>query len=242
MTLTRDSLKAGALQQRIRDMGLDSDTLLSEEELCASRHATLAQAPPEAIRDGVWVFGYGSLIWNPAFHYTEHALGAIEGFHRAFCLWTSLGRGTPDKLGLVLGLENGGACQGVAYRVAPQAVDEELAIVWRREMITGAYRPSWVPFTEAPGGPTRPALAFVINHDHPRYAGHLPEATIVHHCATAAGFLGPCSEYLFNTVAHLDELGIADPTLSRLAEGVRAHQAEHGVPHVPEDESSSPGG
>lgn len=236
MTLTRESLKAGALQQRIREMGLETDTLLSEEDLAASRRATLAQAPPGALETGVWVFGYGSLIWNPAFHYAEQTLGRIEGYHRAFCLWTSLGRGTPDNLGLVLGLENGGRCQGVAYRVAPQAVDEELAIVWRREMVTGAYRPTWVPFTATAGSggtPPQVALAFVINHDHPRYAGHLPEATIVHHCATASGFLGPCSDYLFNTVEHLEELGIADPPLARLAEAVRAHQRAHGRPPTP---------
>ncbi len=97
--------------------------VLSPDELLASRRAALAGVDLSA---GVWLFGYGSLIWNPAFHFTDRLIGRIWGYHRRFCLWTHLGRGQPERPGLVLGLERGGSCQGVAFHIAPEQVEEEL--------------------------------------------------------------------------------------------------------------------
>jgi cation transport protein ChaC len=210
MALTRDSIRSGLVHELIADLGI-SMRMLAEDELAASRAATLAGIDLSA---GVWLFGYGSLIWNPAFHFTDRLTGRIFGRHRRFCLWTHFGRGRPEQPGLVLGLERGGSCHGVAFHIAPEAVAEELEIVWRREMLSGAYVPRWVEVHTAVG--RVPAIAFVINRGHERYASFLPDDRVAEAIATASGWLGPCADYLVNTVDHLAALGIHDDPLERL--------------------------
>ena len=218
MALTRDSIRSGLVHKLIAELGI-SMRVLTEEELAESRAAILSGVDLSA---GVWLFGYGSLIWNPAFHFTDRLVGRIFGWHRRFCLWTHLGRGCPEQPGLVLGLERGGSCQGVAFHIAPEAAEEELAIVWRREMISGAYVPRWVDVHIAVG--RVPAIAFVINHAHERYASFLSDDEIASAIATARGFLGPCADSLVKTVDHLAELGIHDRPLERLRQQVLAYR------------------
>jgi cation transport protein ChaC len=130
----------------------------------------------------------------------------------------------------VLGLERGGSCRGVAYRVAPEAAREELEIVWRREMVSGAYVPRWLT-AHAKEGPVR-AIGFVINHAHERYARYLPDDRVAEVIATAHGRLGPCADYLVNTVDHLAELGIHDAPLERLrARVVALRRGDDGAQH-----------
>jgi len=195
--------------------------LLSEAERRASLAAMLGA--PTAPRE-IWVFAYGSLIWNPAFEFVEQRVGLVHGFHRRFCLWTHLGRGSPAEPGLMLALEPGGACRGVAYRIADDAVDAELDIIWRREMVGGSYLPRWVA-VRTPQGVVR-AIAFTINRTNERYAGRLPDEAVAASIAVASGQLGRCSEYLFNTVAHLAALGIHDRPLERLRDRVARAQAD----------------
>ena len=218
MALTRDQIRDGDVRRMIAELGIVM-RVLSEDELAASRAATLAGVD---LSGGVWLFGYGSLIWNPAFHFTDRLIGKIYGHHRRFCLWTHLGRGCPARPGLVLGLERGGSCRGVAFHIAPDAVEDELAIVWRREMISGAYVPRWVDVHTALGEIR--AVTFVINHTHERYARFLPDEEVAEVIATAEGFLGPCADYLINTVDHLAELGIHDRPLERLRHQVLARR------------------
>ena len=220
--ITREMIRDGAIQRMLADGGSTAE-MLSEEELEASRRRTLAEAPAAP----VWVFGYGSLIWNPAFHYVEKRIGAVHGYHRRFCLWTHLGRGSPERPGLVLGLEPGGSCRGVAFRLGPDETESELSIVWRREMVTAAYRPHWA--TMHAGGERIKAIAFVINHAHPRYAGRLAEPQLVDVLSTASGKLGACADYLFNTVRHLEEMGVPDRQLERLAGQVARRVGRAGV-------------
>ena len=208
--LTRDTIRDGWIQKMVAELG-GVMRVLTEEELLASRRALLDGAD---VTDGLWLFAYGSLIWNPAFHFAERRTATIHGYHRRFCLWTHLGRGCPERPGLVLGLERGGSCRGVAYRIAPEAVQDELEIVWRREMVSGAYLPRWITARTAQG-PVR-TIGFVINHAHERYARYLPDERIAEVIATAHGRLGPCADYLVNTVDHLAELGIHDAPLERL--------------------------
>lgn len=212
--LTRAAIQEGWIQRLLAERA--DIKLLSPEELALSRATVLARAESGA---DVWLFAYGSLIWNPAFHAIERRIGRVHGWHRRFCLWTDVGRGTPEHPGLVLGLESGGSCTGVAYRIAAAEVETELDIVWRREMVTGAYRPTWV-MVGSTSGPVQ-AIAFVINRRHDRYAGRLSDDAIVSAVAAAAGPLGTCAEYLFSTVTHLAELGLADRALERLAAAVR---------------------
>jgi len=216
--LTRESIRSGAVRRIAADHGLMR--ILSDEELAASLGGLLGGAD---LSTGVWVFGYGSLIWNPAFHFTDRVVGRVYGFHRRFCLWTHLGRGCPERPGLVLGLERGGSCRGVAYHIAPDAALEELDIVWRREMISDAYVPRWVA-VRTPMATVR-AITFTINHAHERYARDLSDEEAAAAIAGASGFLGACADYLINTVDHLADLGIHDRPLERLRARVLA-QAE----------------
>lgn len=222
MVLNRDSIRNGIVQE-IAEEGerLGLIRRLSLEERIASREKTLAARPP-GVND-VWVFGYGSLMWNPAFHHVDRLRGRIYGYHRAFCLKTFIGRGSPDKPGLVLGLDYGGSCQGIAFRVDPGNLEEELDVVWSREMVADGYCPTWVTMhTER--GPV-PAITFVMNRTYERYVKGLPQETIARMIAEAEGRIGRCAEYLENTVQSLDELGIADGPMHRLL--VQVRELEH---------------
>ena len=227
LELTRETIQAGTVISMASAGGM---RVLSDEERAASIAATLEARPPgagEVQGDGagdLWLFGYGSLIWNPAFHFTERRKGRIHGWHRRFCLWTPLGRGSPEQPGLVLGLERGGACTGMAFRLHCDQVACELDIIWRREMLSGAYRPRWVRVATAEGPVD--AITFTIDPGNPRYAGRLGEDEIVRVVATAVGRLGPCTDYLFKTAEALAGLGLEDRTLKRLKRRVEARLAE----------------
>lgn len=214
MSLTREQIQSGWVQKMAQEAG-HTMKVLTEEELAASRQEMLACAPSQDI----WVFGYGSLIWNPAFHFVERRIGTIHGHHRRFCLWTTLGRGSPDCPGLMLGLDRGGSCRGVVLRIAPEFVDSELDVLWRREMVSNAYVPTWVRATTDEGDVH--AIAFTINREHERYAEKMSEEKAADVIARAAGRIGPCRDYLLNTVEHLDQLGIHDRAMKRLAERVK---------------------
>ena len=219
LDLTRETILSGDIMRVAAQ--IPGMNVLSETELAASLAATLAAGPGDG---DIWVFGYGSLIWNPAFHFTERRKGRIHGWHRRFCLWTPLGRGSPEQPGLVLGLERGGACTGMAFRLASDQVASEMDIVWRREMLSGAYKPRWVRVATA-DGPVD-AITFTIDPANPRYAGRLAEDEIVRVVATAVGRLGPCTDYLFKTAEALAGLGLEDRTLQRLKRRVEARLAQ----------------
>ena len=216
MSLTREQIQSGWVQRMAREAG-HAMKVLTDDELAQSRHDTLARAPSPDI----WVFGYGSLIWNPAFHFAERRIGTIHGFHRRFCLWTTLGRGSPDCPGLMLGLDRGGSCRGVVFRIASDLVDSELDVLWRREMVSNSYIPTWVRASTDEGDVW--AIAYTINRAHDRYAKKMSEEEAADIIARAVGRVGPCRDYLLKTVEHLEQLGIKDRALSRLAEKVR-HQ------------------
>ncbi|MDE2197884.1 MAG: gamma-glutamylcyclotransferase [Rhodospirillales bacterium] len=193
--------------------------LLSDEERAASLAAILAARPRQDAEDraGVWVFAYGSLIWNPAIHVAERRIARVLGWHRAFCLSVKSGRGTPEKPGLMLGLRPGGSCAGAVLRVAEGDIAQELDLLWRREMIASGYVPRWVDVETPDGAPLGRAIAFTINPDGPAYAGDLSEHEIVRRLATARGMLGSGADYLFQTRDGLRAMGIADPELEALA-------------------------
>ncbi len=163
----------------------------------------------------LWVFGYGSLIWNPAFHYIEKRPALLRGWHRRFCLKMFIGRGTLQTPGVMLALDHGGACKGVAFRIAAEKVREELSILWQREMYGGAYHARWIQLDAK--GERFPAVTFVINRDHPRYIKEMSLEQTAALIATGCGDLGTCREYLENTMTHLQELGLSDGGLDRIA-------------------------
>ncbi len=171
----------------------------------------------------MWVFGYGSLIWQPEFPVAEAVPARLEGWHRSFCLRSVHHRGTDARPGLVLALDAaaGAACLGVAFRVEPGAEAATLAAVRERELVTLAYleRVLEVALTD---GRRVEALTYVIDPGHVQYCGGLPLEEQAQIIAEAVGGRGPNREYLWNTAVHLDQLGLGDPDLDWLAARVRA--------------------
>jgi cation transport protein ChaC len=224
MTYGRDCIRDGLFDEIGREAErLGLMRVCTDEERAESRAKLLADIGPD---EDVWVFGYGSLMWNPAFDHAERRPALVRGWHRSFCLWTPMGRGTPDNPGLVLGLDRGGSCCGIAYRVAAADRETELPLLWRREMVADGYKPRWVNVRSRAG--QMRAITWVINRQGDRYAGKLPMETLARHLATAEGRLGSSREYLENTIAHLDELGIRERPLHRVCEGVRAYLRMNG--------------
>jgi glutathione-specific gamma-glutamylcyclotransferase len=195
-----------------RSVGIQVATL---EERAASLAATLARVGE---RDDVWVFGYGSLMWNPAFHHVEALPGRLPGWHRRFCVWNTFGRGSPDAPGLTLALESGGSCSGVAFRIAAAQVQPELTVLWNREMLMGSYVARWVRLHTARG--PLAAVTFVANRKNDRYAGRLPLSRVAEVLAQARGPLGAAREYLERTVAELERLGASDGEMHALLRAV----------------------
>jgi cation transport protein ChaC len=186
--------------------------LQSDSDLAASLAAFLHQHAAEDSE--LWVFGYGSLMWKPELDAAEHRVAVIRGWHRRFCLWQWRFRGTREKPGLMLALDRGGACKGVAYRIAGPGLPAKLAGLWRREMIGRGYCPAVVTaVTDA--GPVK-SLTFVANRAGERYAGLIAEAEVAAYISQACGANGPSAEYLRETVARCAELGIHDKALWRL--------------------------
>lgn len=214
LKITRQTLMDGTLRARqIEYAKANPDSRLrTDAEMAALLEAILAQHQPGT---DLHVFGYGSLIWNPAFDYADKISGLLRGYHRRFCLKMLMGRGTPETPGLMLALDHGGACKGVAFRIAAAKIREELALLWQREMYGGAYNARWVCL-ETQAGPIR-AVTFVINRKHPRYLPELSVEQTAALIATGCGDLGTCREYLENTIAHLRELGLRDNGLERIA-------------------------
>lgn len=215
--LSRQTLAdGGAVALVTRD---DPDArILTEEERRASLAGFMASRPA----GDVWIFAYGSLIWNPAIETAERRVAAVEGWHRTFCLSMSAGRGTPARPGLALGLDDGGACLGVAYRLAERDVASELEVLWRREMLLGGYRPEWVELIGGDGTVFGHGVAFVIDASHRHYVGEIPLRATIQRLATAEGSWGSAADYLFRTVEGLRSHGIEDSELERVGALVEA--------------------
>ena len=166
----------------------------------------------------MWVFGYGSLIWDPGFPVAERQVARLTDWHRSFCMRSVHHRGTPYAMGLVLALDRlaGGHCDGVAFRVAEGAEAATLAVLRERELISSAYLEALLPVT-LHDGRVQSALAYVIDPHHVQYCGGLSLDEQARIIAQAVGGRGPNRDYLFATAQHLAELGIADPDLDWLA-------------------------
>jgi len=171
----------------------------------------------------LWVFGYGSLMWQPGFSWGERRLARLDGFRRSFCMRSIHHRGTIDAPGLVLALDADGeaACSGVAYCVPHEVAEETLEYLRARELISSAYLETEQDLALQGGGAVR-AVTYIIDRAHDQYCGGLDLEEQARIIAGAVGGRGPNTEYLWNTAAHLSELGIEDAELSWLAAKVRA--------------------
>ena len=169
-----------------------------------------------------WVFGYGSLLWNPGFTPVRQVKARLMDYHRSFCMLSIHHRGSEDDPGLVLALDKqpGGQCTGVAFQVADEEAENVHAQLRERELISSAYYEDTVELI-SDVGEAIPALAYIINPDHVQYCQFDLEkqAQII---AKAVGGRGPNTEYLYNTAVHLTELGIKDTDMDWLVQRVRA--------------------
>lgn len=170
----------------------------------------------------MWVFGYGSLLWNPGFPVAEQVVATLSDYARSFCMRSIHHRGTDDHPGLVLALDaiEGAACQGLALRVEPGAEDATLAYLRERELISSAYLEKTCAITLQDGRSVE-AVTYVIDADHVQYCGGLPLEEQAQIIATAVGGRGPNTEYLYNTAQHLSDLGLDDADLDWLVMRVR---------------------
>lgn len=181
----------------------------------------------DLLHDGeLWVFGYGSLVWNPEFPHVETAPATLSGWHRSFCMRSIHHRGTVENPGLVLALDagQGANCRGIAFRVDPAAHAPTMAGLRERELVSSAYLERVLPLALDDGRKVR-AVTYVIDPAHEQYC-HLPLAEQAEIIGRAVGGRGPNTEYLFNTADHLAALGIEDAELSWLSQVVRAMTAD----------------
>ena len=194
------------------------DDLPTDAEYAAAVSALLAGAPASG---EVWIFAFGSLIWNPGFEHVEERLATLHGWRRSFCIgWVELYRGTPERPGIMLGLDRGGSCRGVVLRLPKETARENLDIVFRREHPIRWETPHMYWATvRTQQGPVR-ALVVRTHRSHPLFLPGLPEDVVVETLATAVGERGSMAEYLRSTVEHLEALGIHDRYLWRLQERV----------------------
>jgi cation transport protein ChaC len=180
--------------------------------------------------DDLWVFGYGSLIWRPGFEHVERVPARVIGLHRSLCIYSFVHRGTPERPGLVLGLDIGGACRGIAYRVAARHRAETLAYLRAREQATAVYRET-VRVVWLAGNPERriDAVCYMVDRGHEQYAGRLSHEQQLHLVRQGHGRSGNNRDYVIETVGALEALGIRDRELHLLAERLRGHET-HAAP------------
>jgi cation transport protein ChaC len=189
---------------------------------CPLSAEQMAQSLAEATRRWtdrrcLWVFGYGSLMWKPEFSFEQRCRARVFGYHRRLCLRSVKYRGTAQQPGLVAGLDRGGSCLGIAYRICGSKAFDELERLWQREMFMGSYAARWLPLRLLDGGDRVSALAFVVRRDAVNYCQSLCEADAVSILRSAAGIYGSSLDYLQHTVEALRQDGLQDPHLERLA-------------------------
>ncbi|MDQ0456566.1 gamma-glutamylcyclotransferase [Rhizobium paknamense] len=166
-----------------------------------------------------WVFGYGSLMWNPGFPFHERISARAHGYRRALCVRSWYHRGSEAEPGLVLGLDHGGSCHGVAFQVAAEDWPETLAYLRERELVTQVYKERRLRLTLADGRLVQ-ALTYVVDRQHKQYAGALTVAEAIDIVRRANGHSGPNDAYVLNTVQHLRSMGIRDKWLEGVANGL----------------------
>jgi glutathione-specific gamma-glutamylcyclotransferase len=174
---------------------------------------------PAHANEDLWVFAYGSLMWRPDFPFVERVEARLVGAHRALCVYSFVHRGTAERPGLVLGLDRGGTCRGIAYRVSVTERTHVIVYLRKREQVTSVYRevirPIWL---RTQPGQRVPGLCYMVDRGHPQYAGRLSLEQQLHHVRQGHGVSGANRDYVSSTVAALEQLGYRETELHLLAQ------------------------
>lgn len=173
--------------------------------------------PDNLGEEDLWVFGYGSLIWRPGFPFVESVAARLHGYHRSLCVFSHVHRGTPDRPGLVLGLDRGGVCRGIAFRVESAQSADTIAYLRAREQVTAVYLERYKPI-RLDDGRSVAALFYVADRRHLQYAGRLPSEKLLELVREGKGVSGENPDYVLRTHEHLRKMGIFDPVLADLAQ------------------------
>lgn len=214
--LTKENISKGQLGDKIKSIS-GSDKVLTTKELINARRNII---PDKGIGEDIYIFAYGSLLWNPTVDYEEECLAKIYGFHRSFCMKTNLGRGSFKKPGLMLGLDRGGSCRGSALKLKKSEAIKNIDILFRREMVTGAYKPKLLK-TILEDGRKVMSLAFTVDKKHKNYFQNKAIRTKATMISNAHGFLGTCEEYFSNTLQSLSELNIVDSEMIAISKHLK---------------------
>ncbi len=199
--------------------------------------STITAQETENSGGDLWVFGYGSLMWRPGFDFIERAPARLIGEHRALCVYSFVHRGTPEKPGLVLGLARGGACRGIAFRVADKNRAATIEYLRAREQVTSVYREvARSVWLENEARQRVSALTYVVDRGHVQYAGRLSLNEQLHHVVQGHGQSGPNRDYVLSTVKAIEAEGFRDTPLHRLA--LMLHDDAHSL-HAPRPQEAS---
>jgi len=177
--------------------------------------------------EALWVFAYGSLMWRPGFAFLERRPARLVGAHRALCVYSFVHRGTPHRPGLVLGLDRGGNCRGIAYRVAPGKWQETIRYLRAREQVTRVYREAWrrVWLDDDPQQSAH-ALCYIVDCGHQQYAGRLSLREQLHYVRQGRGRSGACRDYVLAAVKELEAQGYRDAKLHILGTWIKGVHAK----------------
>jgi len=208
--LTRQAIHSGEYLDHFESL----PNLWTADRIESSFNETMKSRP--AGTDGVWIFAYGSLMWNPMVNFDRRQVAKLHGWHRSFCLRMEIGRASPEIPGRMLALESGGHTHGVALKLSPSTMEEELRLIWIREMVLGSYKPTWAPVT-LDDDTEAYAIAFVADTSREQYAPDSCVKTVAPLVARAKGKFGSNAEYLFKLHAALNECSVYDPYIDELA-------------------------
>jgi cation transport protein ChaC len=212
--LTRQAIDSGEYLEHFVSL----PNLWTTDRIERSLAETMKSKPAQT--DEVWIFAYGSLMWNPMLQFDQRQVATLHGWHRSFCLHMDVGRGSPELPGRMLALESGGHTQGFALKLCPSTMADELRRVWIREMVLGSYRPVWAPVTLDDGTETQ-AIAFTADTSREQYTADSRISTVAPLVGSAAGKFGSNAEYLFKLQAALDERGLQDAYIQALCSEVQ---------------------
>jgi glutathione-specific gamma-glutamylcyclotransferase len=214
------NFKPSDLDARMKEIGRPDNWRHSDEELESSRLAFLKGR----LDQDLWIFAYGSLMWDPAFHFAEVRRGRVEGYARRFILKDTFGaRGTPETPGLMAALDEGPGCEGLVFRIAGSQAEHESGYLWRRELIAYAYKPAFAKVATDFGEVE--ALTVIADRDSEYICPGLTRDEQVRYIATGAGFLGTSLQYIENIAGHFAALEVEDSEVAELLDEARAYAA-----------------